>query len=80
LEKTMGLYRRERQRVTEKLAEPDLFTQPPRVCPKPGCGGTFFISHEEGWQCFNCMKILYKASQSVSALPVIRRYRREKNR
>ena len=66
--------------MSEKLTEPDLFTHPPRVCPKPGCGGTVFIPHEEGWQCFNCMKILYKASQNVTDLSVVGRYRREKNR
>jgi len=76
----MSLYKRERQKVAEQLLEPDLFTQPPRVCPKPGCGGTFFISHEEGWQCFNCMKILYKANQSVPNFSAAGRYRREKNR
>ena len=31
----------------------------PEVCPKPGCGGTKFIRHEDGWQCLNCFKIIY---------------------
>ena len=76
----MSLYRRERQKLGEKLLEPDLFTQPPQVCPKPGCEGKFFVQHEEGWHCFNCMKILYKASQSVPKLSPVKRYQRAKNR
>jgi len=32
---------------------------PPEVCPKANCGGTLFIPHEDGWQCWNCMKIIY---------------------
>ena len=36
-----------------------IYSQPPKVCPKPECGGTSFIQHEDGWQCLNCMKIIY---------------------
>ena len=46
-----------RQRV---LLETELSTLPPPVCTKPGCGGRFFIPHEDGWQCWNCMKIIYR--------------------
>ena len=31
----------------------------PEVCPKPNCGGTKFIKHEDGYQCLNCFKIIY---------------------
>ena len=46
-----------------KLMEPKLYTAPPQVCPKEDCGGTLFLKHEDGWQCFNCMKILYKIAE-----------------
>ena len=36
-----------------------LYSKPPVICPKPYCGGTSFIPHEDGWQCLNCMKIIY---------------------
>ncbi len=36
--------------------------KPPAVCPRPKCEGTYFIPHEDGWQCWNCMKIIYKDS------------------
>jgi hypothetical protein len=49
--------------MQEKLLEPNLYKDAPNVCPKPGCGGTVFIPHEDGWQCFNCMKIIYKANE-----------------
>jgi hypothetical protein len=35
-------------------------SKPPSVCPKPQCGGTYFIPHEDGLQCWDCMKIIYK--------------------
>jgi len=50
----------------------------PTVCPKPDCGGLVFIAHEDGWQCFNCMKIIYAEQPLplVTARPVkIGRYR-----
>ena len=34
--------------------------KPPSVCPKPQCGGTYFIPHEDGLQCWDCMKIIYR--------------------
>ena len=49
--------------MTGKLLEPKLYEETPAVCTKPGCGGMVFIPHEDGWQCFNCMKIIYKASE-----------------
>jgi hypothetical protein len=50
----------------QKLAslEPEPAATPPSVCTKPGCGGTVFIPHEDGWQCFNCMKIIYRRQYS----------------
>ncbi|MBN1862699.1 MAG: hypothetical protein JW790_03550 [Dehalococcoidales bacterium] len=55
-----------RRRRRQKLAspEPEPATAPPSVCTKPGCGGTVFIPHEDGWQCFNCMKIIYRRQHS----------------
>jgi hypothetical protein len=63
--------------MTGKLLEPELYGQAPSVCTKPGCGGTVFIPHEDGWQCFNCMKIVYKAKASVVKIGVIERYARD---
>ncbi|MFC2024395.1 hypothetical protein ACFLTJ_02295 [Chloroflexota bacterium] len=34
--------------------------KPPPVCPKPWCRSDYFIPHEDGWQCWNCMKIIYQ--------------------
>jgi hypothetical protein len=58
--------------------EPDLKTECPAVCPKPGCGGTVFLPHEDGWQCFNCMKIIYKASVLPADAVKIAKYSRDK--
>ncbi len=38
------------------------YSEPPAVCPKPNCGCTNFIPHEDGWQCLNCMKIIYRSA------------------
>lgn len=46
-----------------KYLEPIFYTECPKVCTKPGCGGTAFLQHEEGWQCFNCMKVIHKANE-----------------
>jgi hypothetical protein len=62
-----------------KLLEPKLYSQAPPVCAKPGCGGTLFLPHEEGWQCFNCMKIMYKANDKVPSSRVYKRYARDNN-
>ena len=59
-----------------RLLEPKLYNQSPSVCTKPGCGGTVFILHEDGWQCFNCMKIIYKAYDRVPKRIPIKRYGR----
>lgn len=63
----------------EKMIEPELYEKPPEVCPKEECNGTFFIPHEDGWQCFNCMKIIYKASNPRADKPPVRKYKHEKN-
>jgi hypothetical protein len=65
--------------MVEKFLEPELYKKPPAVCPKAGCGSTVFIPHEDGWQCFNCMKIIYKASEAVTAPALLRRHQRETN-
>jgi hypothetical protein len=35
-------------------------TKYPSACSKPHCNGNHFIRHEDGWQCLNCMKIIYR--------------------
>ena len=32
----------------------------PTVCPKCNYTTKYILAHEDGWQCFNCMKIIYK--------------------
>jgi hypothetical protein len=59
-----------------KFLEPKLYNQAPSMCTKPGCGSTAFISHEDGWQCFNCMKIIYKANESIKTKISVKRYGR----
>ena len=68
--------------MVEQLLEPKLYESPPAVCTKPGCGGTIFLPHEDGWQCFNCMKIIYKykASPKVDDPNVFKRLRRHRRR
>ena len=43
---------RQIKKMLEKFVEPT-------VCPKPHCGGTKFVKHEDGYQCLNCFKIIY---------------------
>ena len=62
--------------MTGKLLEPKYYSQAPDICTKPGCGGTLFLPHEDGWQCFNCMKIIYKANEGAKGKMVIKRYGR----
>lgn len=45
------------KKMLEKFLEPV-------VCPKPGCGCTKFLRHEDGWQCWNCFKIIYVRSRN----------------
>ncbi|HEY56602.1 MAG TPA: hypothetical protein G4N90_04105 [Dehalococcoidia bacterium] len=61
----------EDRRRKRKLASLELepATTPPPVCTKPGCGGRLFIPHEDGWQCFNCMKIIYRSQPPVLCNP-----------
>ena len=47
-------------KVNRMLSSLEPLTNPPLVCPKPGCGASFFIPHEDGWQCWNCMAIIYR--------------------
>ena len=49
--------------MTQKLLERKLCSKEPDMCTKPGCRGTLFLPHEDGWQCFNCMNIIYKANE-----------------
>jgi ribosomal protein S27AE len=48
--------------LTAELQKPEIryLTRPPQVCPKPNCGNTVFARHTDGWQCLNCMKIIYR--------------------
>ena len=66
--------------MTGKLLEPRLYKEAPSLCTKPGCGGTIFLPHEDGWQCFNCMKIIYKASLKPSKNSTMKRYTRDENK
>jgi len=59
-------------KMEAKLPEPKYETECPSVCPKRDCRGTVFLPHEDGWQCFNCMKIIYKAQSKESEVPVKR--------
>jgi ribosomal protein S27AE len=65
--------------MVERMLEPILYEKPPAVCPKEDCGGNFFISHEDGWQCFNCMKIVYKDSSFTANKTLITKYKHETN-
>ena len=38
----------------------------PDKCPKPYCQSTRFVRHEDGWQCLNCMKVIYKDKPIVN--------------
>jgi hypothetical protein len=57
-----------RRKEKTSLIEPRYATSPPRVCSKPGCQGTLFIPHDDGWQCWNCMKIIYRDQSVLSRL------------
>jgi hypothetical protein len=48
------------------LVEPKYATSPPTACSKPDCKGMFFIPHDDGWQCWNCMKIVYRDQSILS--------------
>ena len=62
-----------------RFREPKLYTQEPFVCTKPGCGGALFIKHEDGWQCLNCMKIMYKANDRMANKVFVKRYVHDKD-
>jgi len=62
--------------MQERLLEPKLYKHAPPVCIKPGCQGTVFIPHEDGWQCLNCMKIIYKTNDKATKKIFIKRYAR----
>lgn len=47
-----------RKRVKWNI-KPPVINDPPSVCPK--CQGSLFVNHEDGWQCWNCMKIVYQS-------------------
>jgi hypothetical protein len=55
-----------RRKEKVSLIEPEYATSPPKVCLKPGCNGTLFIPHDDGWQCWNCMKIIYRDQSMLS--------------
>jgi len=47
-----------RKRVQWTIAKHET-KDPPAFCPKCHCN--HFIEHEDGWQCWNCMKIIYQS-------------------
>jgi len=52
--------------IMKERLEPKMYLHTPPICPKPGCGCTIVIPHEDGWQCLNCMKIIYKAKDDLT--------------
>ena len=45
--------------TTDTLLKNTNLPKPPSVCPK--CHESkYIVTHEDGWQCWNCMKIIYK--------------------
>ncbi len=60
------------------MEEVKVETKCPEVCTKPGCGGRVFLPHEDGWQCFNCMKIIYK-HPGVADLPPVAEHHHSHN-
>jgi len=52
--------------MREKHVEANLYKNAPSYCTKPGCRGSVFIHHDDGWQCFNCMKIVYRDNQKAN--------------
>ena len=65
--------------MMDKWLEPDLYSEAPAVCIKPGCGGTAIVPHEDGWQCFSCMKIIYKAYDRMAKKVLVKRYAHDKD-
>ncbi len=65
--------------MSGKILKPKLYNEAPPGCTKLGCGGTVFIPHEDGWQCFNCMKIIYRNNERVTKTRVVKRYSRATN-
>ncbi len=65
--------------MSEKLLEPKLYSQAPSVCTKPGCQGKIIVPHEDGWQCFSCMKIIYKAYEGAESKIFAKRHGRDNN-
>lgn len=47
-------------------------TRPPEVCPKPNCGNTVFVRDTDGWQCLNCMKIIYRKQLVIEPDDIVR--------
>ena len=60
--------------MTKGFREPKLYREEPGICAKPGCGGQLFFKHEDGWQCLNCMKIMYKSNCRTSSKVFVKRY------
>ena len=63
--------------MVERMKEPVLYEDQPSNCPKENCNGRVFLPHEDGWQCFNCMKIIYKDKSNNRNIPVVTRYKHE---
>jgi Zn ribbon nucleic-acid-binding protein len=43
----------------------DKMSRAPSVCPKCNYQGKYMMPHEDGWQCWNCMKIIYEKLPSI---------------
>lgn len=63
--------------MESNLLKAKKYNKAPHLCTKSGCGGTVFITHEDGWQCFNCMKIIYKTTAMKKHGKIYKRYKRD---
>ncbi|MBN1863037.1 MAG: hypothetical protein JW790_05275 [Dehalococcoidales bacterium] len=46
--------------TTDTVSQDKKLLKPPLKCPKCHYGGRYIVPHEDGWQCWNCMKIIYR--------------------
>ncbi|MEJ2046830.1 MAG: hypothetical protein P8X92_01810 [Dehalococcoidia bacterium] len=54
-------------KIEPAVLETEFKSKPPEICTKPYCHGTSFVKHEDGWQCLNCMKIIYRYKPVVDS-------------
>jgi len=54
-----------KKKPVAKIIDYRRITMPPQFCPK--CGLDYFIPHEDGWQCWHCMKIIYSRTPILTS-------------